>query len=82
MAQAESRAHRLGQEGIVRCQYLLASGTADDLIWEMLKNKQNVLTKAGLFNDDLADGTLLTVPASVSICGDFIISKMVLMAIL
>lgn len=65
MAQAEGRAHRLGQEGTVTCKYLIASGTADDLIWEMLKSKQDVLSKAGLFNDDLADGACLLGPAAV-----------------
>lgn len=72
MAQAESRAHRYGQQGTVKCQYLLARGTADDLIWEMLKNKQQVLNKAGLFNDDLADGAFLMGPVVVSICRRFL----------
>lgn len=57
MAQAEARAHRIGQSQAVVCRYLLAQGTADDIIWEMLKNKQNTLNKAGLFSEDLADAT-------------------------
>lgn len=66
MAQAESRAHRIGQTGDVKCRYLLAKGTADDIIWEMLKTKQETLNKAGLFNDDLADGAVTNAPSSVS----------------
>lgn len=66
MAQAESRAHRIGQTGDVVCRYLLAKGTADDFIWEMLKTKQATLNKAGLFNDDLADGAVSNASSSVS----------------
>lgn len=60
LAQAESRAHRIGQEGSVMCRYLLAKGTADDAIWEMLKTKEKTLIKAGLFNENLSDATSLT----------------------
>jgi SWI/SNF-related matrix-associated actin-dependent regulator of chromatin subfamily A-like protein 1 len=55
LVQAESRAHRIGQENAVVVRYLMAKGTADDVIWEMLKNKQNVLNKAGLSAEDFAD---------------------------
>lgn len=55
MAQAEARAHRIGQVGEVRVQYLIAQGTADDIIWPMLQNKQGVLKKIGLCNDDYGD---------------------------
>lgn len=65
MAQAESRAHRIGQTGDVTCRYLLAKGTADDVIWEMLKTKQETLNKAGLFHEDLADGAVTNAPNSV-----------------
>ncbi|KAG4066477.1 hypothetical protein HA402_007113 [Bradysia odoriphaga] len=57
LAQAESRAHRIGQEGSVMCRYLMAQGTADDVIWEMLKAKENTLIKAGIFNKTLSDST-------------------------
>uniref|UniRef100_T1GHL0 SWI/SNF-related matrix-associated actin-dependent regulator of chromatin subfamily A-like protein 1 n=1 Tax=Megaselia scalaris TaxID=36166 RepID=T1GHL0_MEGSC len=57
LAQAESRAHRIGQEGEVKCIYLLAHQTADDVIWKMLKEKQRVLNKAGLFSEDLEDAS-------------------------
>lgn len=64
LAQAESRAHRIGQTGVVRCRYLLAQGTADDVIWGMLQKKQQTLNKAGLSTDDLADGVLRMAPVS------------------
>jgi SWI/SNF-related matrix-associated actin-dependent regulator of chromatin subfamily A-like protein 1 len=48
MIQAEARAHRIGQERQVTCIYLIAPGTADDLMWKMLQEKQRNLTKAGL----------------------------------
>lgn len=57
LAQAEARAHRIGQEDAVVCRYLLASGTADDYIWPMVQKKQNILSKAGLFSEDLSDAT-------------------------
>ncbi|KAG4072648.1 hypothetical protein HA402_004737 [Bradysia odoriphaga] len=66
LAQCESRAHRIGQKGPVTCRYLLAKGTADDFIWEMLKRKQEVLNKAGIFSEDLADATHTTDPVSNS----------------
>lgn len=65
MAQCESRAHRIGQKSPVTCQYLLASGTADDYIWEMLKKKQDVLNKAGIFSEDLSDATHSAAPIAV-----------------
>lgn len=67
MAQCESRAHRIGQKSPVTCRYLLAKGTADDFIWEMLKRKQEVLNKAGLFSEDLSDATHTVAPTSVKI---------------
>jgi SWI/SNF-related matrix-associated actin-dependent regulator 1 of chromatin subfamily A len=67
LAQAESRAHRIGQDKDVMIRYLLAKGTADDVIWQLLNKKQNILSKVGLFNDDLGDGTHTEVPSSVSI---------------
>lgn len=58
MAQCEARAHRIGQKSAVICRYLLAQGTVDDYIWEMVKQKQNVLNKAGIFSEDLSDTTM------------------------
>lgn len=64
LAQAESRAHRIGQKGSVTCRYLMANKTADDIIWNMLKQKQDVLNKAGLFSEDLQDATHSSAPLS------------------
>ncbi|XP_037960873.1 SWI/SNF-related matrix-associated actin-dependent regulator of chromatin subfamily A-like protein 1 [Teleopsis dalmanni] len=62
LAQAESRAHRIGQEKQVICRYLMATKTADDFIWNMLKNKQDVLNRAGLFCEDLQDAKSTAAP--------------------
>lgn len=48
LSQAESRAHRIGQERNVVVKYLLALGTADDPIWALLKKKQKILNEIGL----------------------------------
>lgn len=64
LAQAESRAHRIGQEDNVIVRYLLAKGTADDIIWTMLQKKQDILNKAGLCNEDFSDSTHVDAPCS------------------
>lgn len=46
--QAEARAHRIGQENEVKVFFLLATMTADDVIWQLLQQKQAKLGKAGL----------------------------------
>lgn len=51
LSQAESRAHRIGQENQVTVKYLLAPGTADDSIWPLLLNKQKILEEIGLSKD-------------------------------
>lgn len=66
LAQAESRAHRIGQQNPVTCRYLMASKTADDIIWNMLKAKQDVLNKAGIFCENLQDATLTSAPTTVT----------------
>ena len=50
LSQAECRAHRLGQEQHVTVRYLMADGTADDLIWPMLQSKRQTLNEIGLFD--------------------------------
>lgn len=45
-------------------RYLLAKGTADDIIWTMLQKKQTVLNKAGLCNEDFSDSTHVDAPCS------------------
>ncbi|KAH8293137.1 hypothetical protein KR044_006150 [Drosophila immigrans] len=62
LAQAESRAHRIGQTKPVMCRYLMATQTADDTIWRMLKNKQEVLSKVGIFAENLQQATHTTAP--------------------
>ncbi|XP_031623528.1 SWI/SNF-related matrix-associated actin-dependent regulator of chromatin subfamily A-like protein 1 [Contarinia nasturtii] len=57
LAQCESRAHRIGQKEPVVCRYLLAKGTVDDYMWNMVTGKQDVLNKAGIFSEDLTDAT-------------------------
>uniref|UniRef100_A0A1B0GGI9 SWI/SNF-related matrix-associated actin-dependent regulator of chromatin subfamily A-like protein 1 n=1 Tax=Glossina morsitans morsitans TaxID=37546 RepID=A0A1B0GGI9_GLOMM len=57
LAQAESRAHRIGQPKPVICRYLMAKQTADDHIWNLLKTKQDILKKAGIFCENLQDAT-------------------------
>lgn len=48
------------------CRYLLAKGSADDIIWEMVQRKQSVLNKAGLFSEDLSDAVHSDAPAPVN----------------
>jgi SWI/SNF-related matrix-associated actin-dependent regulator 1 of chromatin subfamily A len=44
--QAEDRCHRIGQIQPVTIQYLVAKGTIDDIIWDMLNKKLAVLGTA------------------------------------
>ncbi|EDW04242.1 SWI/SNF-related matrix-associated actin-dependent regulator of chromatin subfamily A-like protein 1 [Drosophila grimshawi] len=64
LAQAESRAHRIGQTKPVICRYLMAHQTADDIIWNMLKSKQEVLSKVGIFGDNLQQATHTAAPTT------------------
>nr|XP_022916866.1 SWI/SNF-related matrix-associated actin-dependent regulator of chromatin subfamily A-like protein 1 isoform X1 [Onthophagus taurus] len=48
LSQAESRAHRIGQQEQVTVRYLLAPGTADDYMWPLLQEKQKILSEIGL----------------------------------
>lgn len=58
LAQAESRAHRIGQSGNVNVRYLLADGTVDDHIWPLLLHKQDVLNEVGLSKDSFKNTTV------------------------
>lgn len=51
----------------------MATKTADDHIWNMLKNKQDTLNKAGLFCDNLQDATHTAAPITVSFNISFLI---------
>ncbi|VDM33410.1 unnamed protein product [Hydatigera taeniaeformis] len=65
LVQAEDRAHRIGQQDSVNIHYLLASGTVDDQLWSLVKNKLDVLGQVGLNqesfdNVDLSRAKLLS----------------------
>lgn len=38
-------------------RYLMAKGTADDVIWQMINKKQNVLNDAGIGNEDFGNAS-------------------------
>ena len=46
LTQAEDRAHRIGQSDSVDVKYLVAKGTADDVLWPMLQRKLDILNQA------------------------------------
>ncbi|KAL1496993.1 hypothetical protein ABEB36_008027 [Hypothenemus hampei] len=54
LSQAEARVHRIGQNKPVLIQYLLADGTADNHIWKLLKEKENILKGMGLMKETFA----------------------------
>ncbi|OTF71458.1 SWI/SNF subfamily A-like protein [Euroglyphus maynei] len=55
LAQAEDRAHRIGQSNNVRVIYLVAKRTIDEMMWPVLSKKLEILQKAGLSRDTYAD---------------------------
>jgi len=55
LTQAEDRAHRIGQTDSVVIQYLVARGTADDVMWPLIQKKLEVLNKAGLSKDNFEE---------------------------
>ncbi|KAH9286123.1 SWI/SNF-related matrix-associated actin-dependent regulator of chromatin subfamily A-like protein 1 [Echinococcus granulosus] len=55
LVQAEDRAHRIGQQDPVNIHYLLASGTVDDQLWALVKNKLEVLSQVGLNQESFDD---------------------------
>lgn len=60
--QAEARAHRIGQENLVKIFFLIAPGTSDDIMWNMLKEKQRNLGGIGLVaaNENFSNNTTTT----------------------
>ncbi len=56
IAQAEDRAHRIGQVDSVNVHYLLVKGTMDDCIWPLLRQKLTILQSVGLGKDDMHTG--------------------------
>ncbi|CAL8110477.1 unnamed protein product [Orchesella dallaii] len=81
LTQAEDRAHRIGQLDSVLVEYLLAGGTADDVLWTMVQDKLNVLNRAGLSKDNFCnvDATTLvqqsTSPEKQTKIDDFFLSQ-------
>ena len=51
LCQAEDRVHRIGQNGNVVIQYLVAKHTVDDYLWPLIQRKMSVLNEAGLDQD-------------------------------
>lgn len=51
LKQAEDRAHRVGQKDSVFVQYLIANGTADDILWPLIQKKLDVLQSCKLSAD-------------------------------
>ena len=49
LVQAEDRAHRVGQKDSVFVQYLIAKKTADDVMWNMVQQKLDVLGQVTSF---------------------------------
>jgi hypothetical protein len=45
LAQAEARLHRIKQESVVEVRYLVLEKSVDDVMWNMIKSKHEVLTK-------------------------------------
>ena len=59
-----SRAHRIGQSDSVAVKYLVAKGTADDVLWPMLQKKLDVLNQAGLSKDNFQDSEATSAKAA------------------
>ena len=58
------RAHRIGQSDSVAVKYLVAKGTADDVLWPMLQKKLDVLNQAGLSKDNFQDSEATSAKAA------------------
>ena len=54
LQQAEDRAHRIGQLSPVNIHFLLAKGTADDLIWPLIQRKLQTLESLGLGKNEFS----------------------------
>ncbi|CAG8473596.1 12782_t:CDS:10, partial [Ambispora gerdemannii] len=52
LLQAEDRAHRIGRNDQVDIKYILADGTADDILWPLVKKKLQIV---GLMLDNSTD---------------------------
>lgn len=52
-AQCEDRAHRIGQKDNVTCYYLLARGTIDSTIYNLIQDKKNVANQIMNTDDEI-----------------------------
>ncbi|CAG8523631.1 4128_t:CDS:10, partial [Ambispora gerdemannii] len=52
LLQAEDRAHRIGRDEKVDIKYILAGGTADDIVWPLVRKKLQIV---GLMLDNSTD---------------------------
>merc|ERR1712136_698541 len=64
LVQAEDRCYRIGQRDMVNVHYLLAKGTSDDYVWQKIKDKLEVLEKAGLNENTFDDCENHEIPAA------------------
>jgi hypothetical protein len=53
MVHAESRVHQFGNDRKVEVTYLLVKGTTDNMVWRTIVKKEGVLTKAGLYDQQI-----------------------------
>jgi SWI/SNF-related matrix-associated actin-dependent regulator 1 of chromatin subfamily A len=67
MEQAESRAHRIGQMSEVNVYYLVAKGTADDIIWDLIVKKEKTLNTVGLLSGGKSNNQIQKVPAKIAL---------------
>ena len=56
-SQAEDRAFRIGQKNSVSCMYPLFENTIEQIVYNILQNKKNVID--AVMGDNLADDTIL-----------------------
>lgn len=59
--------YRIGQKNSVLIQYLCAKGTADDDLWPLINEKLDVLGKAGLTKENLADAKSVQTSSNLTV---------------
>jgi SWI/SNF-related matrix-associated actin-dependent regulator 1 of chromatin subfamily A len=65
LLQGEGRAHRYGQRNPVNCEYILAQGTFDEAMYQLIKNKWNIINSILDNNKNEAIGANTVVKGSV-----------------
>lgn len=68
LCQAEDRVHRIGQDGSVLIQYLVARQTADDHLWPLIQKKTNILSEVGLNQNITLNEAEVTKQVSTNNC--------------